>query len=97
MQNRIGADIQANLRRQRLHQGLVADESRFDQSLGRSFNRALQRDFRQWPYHRGGDGGQVLAALQKLVKHVIVGGVGNQRIDNDSFGNGGQIAHGGIS
>ena len=54
--------------------GFVADQRGLDETLVRGFDRAPQRHIGERPHHRGGDGRQALAALQKLVEDVVVGG-----------------------
>src|ERR1035441_9953881 len=41
--------------------------------------------FRKWPDNGGGNGRQELAALDELVKDVIVGWMANQRVNGNGF------------
>ena len=87
------ADVHADLCGQRLHLGFVADQGGLDEPLGSGFDSAPQGHVRQRPADRRGDGGQRLAALQKLVKDVVVGGMADQGVNGYGFSKGGKIAH----
>ena len=93
MEDGIGADIQAHFGGQRLHGGFVADERGLDEALDCGFNGTLQSNFRQRPDHGGGEGRQIFASLDELVKDVIVGGMADQRVKGNGFSQLGEIAH----
>jgi hypothetical protein len=93
LKNGVGADVQADLCGQRLHGGFVADQRGLDQALDRGFDGAPQGHVGQRPDHRGGDGRQILAALDELVKDVVVGGMADQRVNGNGFSQRGKIAH----
>ena len=85
----IWANVNADLCRQRLHFGFVANQGGLDETLGCSFDRASERHVRHGPADCRGDGRKGLAALKELVKDVVVGGVANQRVNGNGFGEGG--------
>ena len=93
IENGISADVNANLRGQRFQRGLVADECGLDEALGRGFDGALEGYVRQWPDDRRGDGRQILAALDESTKDMVVGGMADQRVNGNAFGQRGKIAH----
>ena len=62
-------------------------------SIG-GFDGAPQRHVRERPDDGGGDGRQLLAALDELVKDVVVGGMADQRVNGNGFSQRGKIAHG---
>ena len=86
-------DVDADLCGQGAHGGFVADERGLDESLGSGFDGAAQGDIGERPADGGGDSRQGFAAVEKLVKDMIVGGVTDQRIDDNCFGKRGEIAH----
>ena len=92
----IGADVDADLRGQRLHRGFVADQRGLDEAGDRGFDGAAQGHVGQRPDHCGGDGRQIFAALDELVKDVVVGGMADERVNGNGFSQRGKIAHGSI-
>ena len=79
----------ADLGGQGLHLGFGADEGGLDEAGDRGFDGASQGNIGKGPDDRGGDGGQVLAALDELVKDVVVSGMADKRINGNSFSQGG--------
>ena len=59
----------------------------------RGFDGAPQSHVGQRPDDRRGDGRQRLAALDELVKDVVVGGMADQWVNGYSFSQRGKIAH----
>ena len=66
----IGGDVEADFGGQGLHGGVGADEGGLDEAGGGGFDRAAQGNVGERPDDGGGDGGQVLAALDELMKDV---------------------------
>ena len=93
LQNRVGADIDADLGGQSLHIGLIADQRGQDQIFLGRFDGAPQGHIGERPDHGGGNGRQFLAALKKLMKDVVVGGMANQRVNSNGFSQPCKIAH----
>ncbi len=54
----------------------------------------LEGNFRKWPDDCGGDGGEGFAALDELMEDVVVGGMSDERVNGNGFGQSGEIAHG---
>src|ERR1019366_7474545 len=88
-----GADVDADLRGERFHLHFVADQGRLDETLGCCLNSAAQSYVRHGPADGGCDRWQGLAALEELVKNVVVSRMTYQRVDGHCFGERGEIAH----
>ena len=93
MDDRIRTDIDADLCGQSLHLVLVADQRGQDEALFGGFHSAPERHVGERPADRRGDGRQILAALQKLVKDMVVGGMADQRVNGNGFSQLRKIAH----
>ena len=93
LENGIGRDIQLCLCRQGLHLRLIADQGGLDEPFDRCFDGAAQGYVRERPDHGGGDGRQVLAAIDELVKNVVIGRMANQRVNGNIFCQRCEVAH----
>jgi len=81
----IRRDVQAQSGGQRLHGGFVADQRRLDEALDGGLDGSPQSHVRKGPDHRRGDGRKLFAALDELVKDVVVGGMADQRVYGYGF------------
>ena len=86
LEDRIRGNIDADLGGKRLHGCAGADESGLNQASRGGFHSAAQGDIGKRPNHRGGDRRQTLAALDELMKDVVVGRMSHQRIKGNGFG-----------
>ncbi len=93
IEDRIRRDVDADFCGESMHLRFIADQRGLDEALDGGFNCSAQRNVREGPADCSGDGRQRFAAIEKLVKDVIVGGMANQGIDDNGFGQGGEIAH----
>ncbi len=91
--NRELADVDADLRSQGLQGRFRADQDGRDEVGGSGFNSAAEGYVSKRPNHGGGDGREIFATLDELLKDVVVGGMADKRIDSNGFSQRGKVAH----
>ena len=89
MEDGEGADVGADFRGKSANGFFVANEGRFDEPFGGRFDCAVECDIRERPHNGRCDGGKRFAAIEKFVEDVVVGGVFDEAMDGNRFGEGG--------
>ena len=86
MNDGVGADIEADLCGESFYFGFVADEGGLDEAFFGGFDGAAEGYVRQGPDDGGGEGREIFAALDELVEDVEVGGVADEGVEGNGFG-----------